>query len=205
MVVVDGANHSQKDDVEGNRGSLMKDGAEAFVLFLPGAKLVLRSSVLTVLDLEVDVMLENAENLGRCCLGKVDPQMAGSAAEVLQVSLRCPLPLLRTHPHSLVVCCFFVFAEMGATSTASRRLGKPIFVWEAGWNEPLWYDFSFSCNINLKVLRSQPFAAAYIHETKQGPSEPVLLMALEIMLHAKLCLLVINFLIACAGPFSRKG
>ena len=106
MVVVDGANHSQKDDVEGNRGSLMKDGAEAFVLFLPGAKLVLRSSVLTVLDLEVDVMLENAENLGRCCLGKVDPQMAGSAAEVLQVSLRCPLPLLRTHPPSLLAGCF---------------------------------------------------------------------------------------------------
>ena len=127
VIVVDGATHSQKDDVESN-GGFLKDGAEAFVLFLPGAKLVLRSSVLTVLDLEVDVMLENAENLGRCCLGKVDPQMAGSAAEVLQVSLRCPLPLLRTHPHSLVVCCFFVFAEMGATSTASRRLGKPIFV-----------------------------------------------------------------------------
>ena len=128
VIVLDGATHTQKDGVKGNIGSLMKDGAEAFVLFLPGAKLVLRSSVLTVLDLVVDVMLENAENLGRCCLGKVDPQMAGSAAEVLQVSLRCPLPLLRTHPHSLVVCCFFVFAEMGATSTASRRLGKPIFV-----------------------------------------------------------------------------
>ena len=47
---------------------------------------------------------------------------AGSAAEVLPFSLNNPLPLLRTHPPSLLVCCFFVLAEMGATSTASGRL-----------------------------------------------------------------------------------
>ena len=35
--------------MEGNRGSL-KDGTEAFVLILHGAQLVLRSSVLTVLN-----------------------------------------------------------------------------------------------------------------------------------------------------------
>ena len=51
VVVVDGATHTQKDDVEGNGGSL-EDEAEAFVLFLCGAQLVLRSSVLTVLDLD---------------------------------------------------------------------------------------------------------------------------------------------------------
>ena len=60
MIVVDGATHSQKDDVESN-GGFLKDGAEAFVLFLRGAHLVLRSSVLTVLDLdEVNVTSENA-------------------------------------------------------------------------------------------------------------------------------------------------
>jgi hypothetical protein len=62
------------------------------------------------------------KSLGRCCLGKVDLPMAGGAAEVLMVSLSCPLPLLRTHYPSLLVCCFFVFAEMGATITASVRL-----------------------------------------------------------------------------------
>ena len=47
--VIDSATHSQADV------------AEAFVLFLRRAQLVLRSSVLTVLDLdEVDVRLENA-------------------------------------------------------------------------------------------------------------------------------------------------
>ena len=61
MIVVDGAAHLQKDGVEGNGGSL-KDGAEAFMLFLLGAQLVLRSSVLTVLDLdEVNVTLDNVE------------------------------------------------------------------------------------------------------------------------------------------------
>ena len=61
-------------------------------------------------------------SMGRCCLGKVDLLMAGRAAEVLLVSLSCPLPLLRTHPPSLLVCCIFVFAGMWATSTASGQL-----------------------------------------------------------------------------------
>ena len=47
VIVVDGATHFQKDGVEGNGGS-SKDGAEASVLFLRGAQLVLQSSVLTV-------------------------------------------------------------------------------------------------------------------------------------------------------------
>ena len=46
--VVDGATHSEEEGVEGNGGSL-KDSAEAFVLFLRGAQLVLRSNFLTML------------------------------------------------------------------------------------------------------------------------------------------------------------
>ena len=54
VIVVDGVTHP----VEGNGGSL-DVGAEAFMLFLCGAQLVLRSSVLTVLDLdEVNVTLK---------------------------------------------------------------------------------------------------------------------------------------------------
>ena len=77
MIVGAGATYSQKNGVEGNGGSL-KDGGEAFVLFLRGAQLVLRPSVLTELDLnEVDVSMLSL--LGRCCLGKVDLPMAGGA------------------------------------------------------------------------------------------------------------------------------
>ena len=113
----------------------MKDGAEAIVLFLRGAQLVLRSSVLTVLDLDgVNVTLENAEIVplvGSLLSGKVDLLMAaGVAAEVLLVSLSCPLPLLRTHPPSLLVCCFLVLAGMGATNTASGRLEVNLFLSE---------------------------------------------------------------------------
>ena len=54
MGAVDDAAHTQKDDVESNGGSL-KNVAKVFVLFLFGVQLVLRSGVLTVLDLdEVD-------------------------------------------------------------------------------------------------------------------------------------------------------
>ena len=61
---IDGATHSQKDGVEGN-GGFLKDGAEAYMLFLRGAQLVLRSSVLTALDLdEVNVTFQR--HLGKC-------------------------------------------------------------------------------------------------------------------------------------------
>ena len=55
MSVVDGAAHTQKDDVESN-GGFLENVAKVFVLLFCGVKLVLRSGVLTVLDLdEVDV------------------------------------------------------------------------------------------------------------------------------------------------------
>jgi hypothetical protein len=63
VVYVDGAAHTQKDDVESNGGSL-ENVAKVFVLFLCGIQLVLRSGVLTVLDLdEVDVVPRFAEVL----------------------------------------------------------------------------------------------------------------------------------------------
>jgi hypothetical protein len=55
---------------QGNGGSFLMDRAEVFVLFLRGAQLLLRSSVLSVLDLdEVDVTLENAEIMGSVLSG----------------------------------------------------------------------------------------------------------------------------------------
>ena len=62
--VVDGAAHTQMDGVENNGGSL-ENVAEVFVLLLCGVQLVLRSIILTVLDLhEVNVMLKCAETFG---------------------------------------------------------------------------------------------------------------------------------------------
>jgi len=67
--VVDGAAHTQKDDVVSNGGSL-ENFAEIFVLFLCGVQLVLRSCILTVLDLdEVDVTPRFAEVFGSMLSG----------------------------------------------------------------------------------------------------------------------------------------
>jgi hypothetical protein len=49
--VVDGAAHTQKDDVDSN-GGFLENVAKVFVLFLCSVQLVLRSGVLTVLDLD---------------------------------------------------------------------------------------------------------------------------------------------------------
>jgi hypothetical protein len=67
--VVDGAAHTQKDDLESNGGSL-ENVADVFVLFLCGVQLVLRSGILTVLDLDkVDVTPRFAEVFGSVLSG----------------------------------------------------------------------------------------------------------------------------------------
>ena len=111
-------------------------------------------------------------SLGRCCLGRVDLLVAaGGATEVLPFSLSCPLPLLRTHPtSSLLLFCFSVggsnqysFWTAGGQTNFCLR-GRVLDYTK----EPLWYNPSFSCIGNLKILHSQPFAATYIHADEAG-------------------------------------
>jgi len=84
-------------------------------------------------------------SLGRCCLGLVALLVAGGAAEVLPVSLNCPLPLRRTHSPTLV-CSFCVFAAMGVTSTKSGQLEVNLSLSgkRAGWEEPFGNNSTFS-------------------------------------------------------------
>jgi len=101
---------------------------------------------------------------GLCCLGKVDLLMAGGAADVLLSSLSCPLPLLRTQPPSIMlVRCFFIFVETGATSTASGQLEVNLYLCiclRSGVERASSVHSSFTCIRNLKILHSQLFAAA---------------------------------------------
>jgi len=134
-------------------------------------------------------------SLGRCCLGLMALLMVGGAAEVLPVSLNCPLPLRRTHPPTLI-CCFCVFTALGVTCTKS------------GWLE---VNLSLSGKRGGKshlgtillsaVSKSGEFAWPSVRallpislETMHDPKEPVLLIALKIMRHAKLCPSMIMFL-----------
>ena len=74
--VVDGATHTQKDDVESNGGS--REMLQMSVLFLCGVQLVLRSGVLTVLNLNnmVDVPLRFAK-ISRSVLSGVGGSTGG--------------------------------------------------------------------------------------------------------------------------------
>ena len=96
MSVVDGATHTQKDDVESNGGSL-ENVAEVFVLFLCGVLLVLRSGVFKILDLNKVNVTPSLVEVFRSMLsgvgGLVALLVAGGAAGMLPVSLNCPLPL----------------------------------------------------------------------------------------------------------------
>ena len=77
MGVVDGAAHTQKDDVKSNRGSL-ENVAKVFLLFLCGVQLALRSGVLTILDLDkVDVTPRFAEVFSRSVLSGVGGSSTG--------------------------------------------------------------------------------------------------------------------------------
>jgi len=122
--VVDGAIHTQKDDVEKDGGSL-ENVAEVFVLFLCGVQLVLRSGVLTILDLdEVDVTPSLVEvfrsvlsGVGGCTGGWRCCWDAPSLPQSPPATPKNPPPYF-----SLLVCCFCVFAAMGVTSTKSGRL-----------------------------------------------------------------------------------
>jgi hypothetical protein len=89
-----------------------------------GPQLVLRSSVLTVLNFnELNATMENAEILGSVLSGEGETNGGGWwRCRSAPVSLSCPLPLLSTRLPSLLVCCFFVVTVMGATSTAFGRL-----------------------------------------------------------------------------------
>jgi hypothetical protein len=103
---------------------------------------------------------------------------AGSAAEVLPFSLNNPLPLLRTHPPSLLVCCFFVLAEMGATSTASGRLEVNLLLSEKRGRKSHFGIIlvSFASGIRKFCMASRSLLPMST-ETKQDLREPVLLMA----------------------------
>ena len=132
--------------------------------------------------------------------------MAGGAAEVLPVSLNCPLPLRRTHPPTLV-CCFRVFAAMGVTSTKSGRLEVNLSLSGKRGGKSHLGPILLSAVSEIwrfgMVIRS---LLPIFMETTRDPKEPVLLIALKIMRHAKLCLLVIMFLICvCWHPERCAG
>ena len=113
--------------------------------------------------------------------------MAGGAAEVLPVSLNCPLPLRRTHPPTLV-CGLCVFAAMGVTSTKSGRLEVNLSLsrkWggKSHLGTILLSAVSGIWRFCMVICSLLPISL----ETMHDPKEPVFQIALKIMRHAMLC------------------
>jgi hypothetical protein len=127
--------------------------------------------------------------------------MAGGAAEVLPVSLNCPLPLRRTHPPTLL-CCFCVFAAMGVTSTKSERLEVNLSLFgKRGGKSHLGTILLSAVSEIWRFCMVIRLLLPISLRTMYGFKEPVFLIPLKIMRHAMLCLSVIVFLICvCWHP-----
>ena len=105
--------------------------------------------------------------------------MAGGAAEVLPVSLNCPLPLRRTHSPTLV-CCFCVFAAMGVTSTKSGRLKVYLSLYgKRGGKSHLGTILLSAVSEIWRFCMAIHSLLPISLETMHDPKEPVLLIALE--------------------------
>ena len=120
---------------------------------------------------------------------------------------RLPPATLKNPPPFIASLLLFVFAEMGATSTASVRLEVNLFKSETrGFGillvSPVFLGIWRFCIASRSLL---PLSML----TKQDSREHVLLRALKIMLHDNLCLSVIILLICVqkgyAGHCLVKG
>ena len=205
-VVVDGATHTQKDDVESNGGSL-ENVAEIFVLFLCGVQLVLWSGVLTVLDLNevdaassfVEVFRSVLSGVGGCTGGWWCCWGAPSLPQLPPATSRNPPPTL--------VCCFCVFAAMRVTSTKPGRMEVNLSLSGKQGGKSHLEIIILSAVSEIwrfgMVIRS---LLPIFMETTHDHKEPSLLIALKNMRHAKVSLSVIMFLICvCWHPEGCAG
>jgi len=160
---VNGSTHTQKDDVESNGGSL-ENVADIFVLFLCGVQLVLRSGVLTILDLdEVDVAPSLVE-VFRSVLSGVGGSTGGWRCCWEAPSLPQLHPATPKNPPPYISLLFVCFCSDGINQHNMWAAGgKSVFIWEAGWEEPFGNYSTFSCFRNLEILHGHPFVATYIH------------------------------------------
>ena len=177
------------------------------MLFLCGVQLVLRSGVLTVLDLDkVDVTPRFTE-----VFRSVQSRVGGSTGGwrcYWGASSRLPQlpPATLKNPPPTLVCCFCVFAAMGVTSTKSGRLEVNLSLSGTRGGKSHLGTILLSAVSGIwrfcTIIRSLlPMSMETTHDSK----EPVLLTAFKIMLHAKLCLSVIMFLICvCWHPYRNS-
>jgi len=142
----------------------LENVAEVFVLFLCGVQLVLRSGVLTILDLdEVDVTPRFAE-VFRLVLSGAGGSTGGWRCCWGAPSLPQLPPATPKNPPPFISLLFLCFCSAGSNQHKIWAAGgKSVLIWEAGWEEPFGNNSTFSYFRNLEVLHGHPFVAAYIY------------------------------------------
>jgi hypothetical protein len=117
----------------------------------------------------VNVTLENAEIFGLVLPGESGSASGWRCCWGAPSSPQLPPATFKNPPSFITSLLLFSFRGDGSNQYSIRTAGgNPIFVWQAGLIESLWYNPGFSCIGNLKVLHSQPFAATFIHADKAG-------------------------------------
>ena len=144
MSVVDGATHTQEDDVESN-GCSLENVAEIFVLFLCGVQMVLRSGVFTIIDLnEVDVTPRFVE-VFRSVLSGVGGSVCGWRCCWNAPSLPQLPPATSKNPPPYISLLFLCFCSAGSNQHKIWAAGgKSVFIWEVGWEEPFGNNSTFA-------------------------------------------------------------
>jgi hypothetical protein len=126
--VVDGAAHTQKDDVESNGGSL-KNVAEIFVLFCRGVHLVLWSGVLTILDLDEVNVTPSLVEVFRLMLSGVGGSTGGWRCCGVVSSLPQLPPATPKNPPPYISLLFLCFCSEGSNQHKIWAAGdKYVFI-----------------------------------------------------------------------------
>ena len=142
------------------------------------------------------------KSLGRCCLGLVALSTGGWRCRWGAPSLPQLPPATTKTPPPYISVSFF-FCSDGSDQHKFWTAGSICVYLGSGVGRAIWEQFYFQL-----FQESGDFACMVIRlllpismETTHNPKEPVLLIALKIMRHAKLCCSVILFLICvCWHP-----
>jgi hypothetical protein len=171
-----------------------------WLLFLCGVQLVLRSGVFTILDFDKVNVTPRFAEVFRSVLSGVGGSTGGwrccwdAPSQLPPATTKNPPPYI-----SLLILCFCSDGSNQHIIWAAG--GKSVFIWEAGWEEPLETILLSAVSVTWRFCMVIRLLLPMSMQTTHDPKEPVLLMAFKIVRHAKLCLSVIMFLICvCWHP-----
>ena len=122
------------------------------------------AGVLTILDLDVVDVTPSFAEVVRSVLSGVGGSTGGWRCCWDAPSPPQLPPATPNNPPPYINLLLMCFCSDGSNKHKIWVAGgKPIFVWEAGWEEPFGNKATFSCFRNLEILHGHLLVAAYIY------------------------------------------